>query len=118
MKKTNNTLKKFHLLVSIIPLLSFVVFLTYIFRVVIELGMLPKFHKQASFSYIHNEIVWVFLITGYLSPIIWVILTLILKSKNIKIKKIRIVIWLIGISILYLYLLFIDPYNLLGWFVD
>lgn len=105
-------------IVSFLPLTAFLFLVSYIIRVIVQIGYLPAYHKQDSYSHIHSEIVWYLLITGYLSPFFLIFFIYTLHKKNIKIPRICYMVFLIGVFFLYIYLLLLDPFNMLGWFVD
>lgn len=118
LNRYSNSFRNLHYIFSFLPIFAFVIFLSYFLRVFIELGHIPEFHKAESYSLFHSELVDFFLAVGFISPIFWIIITLLFKKYKILVSKKALVIFLIGFSAFYIYLLFIDPFNLLGWYAD
>lgn len=112
--------KKFRVIVALIPIITILIFATYIVRGSVKLGYIPTPYnpdpKELGFK-IHHYLINVGISTTFVSFIIWtgyIIMGNIFTSRLIAKEDVRVFL----IYIVFILIIIIDPLSLVKWYLD
>lgn len=111
----------FQRVISYLPLLWFISFVSFVLRAIIVLEKMPKYNlpdpKDLGFDF-HQGILFFSLPIIFFSFLPWLLITLLIYAKD-KSKLNKIDIWIFVLTyILFIFFQRIDPWGLGTWFID